>query len=105
MVLAERAQQPKTRPPVETGRSEAGIAVGAGWGSAYTRPSPHDELREGIRAVVRSRNGGYLTEEQVDELLSAMLAAYVGTLIERQVSGYLEQGFSQMLSRQFEDWA
>ena len=55
--------------------------------------------------MVSSRNGGYLTEEQVDELLSAMLAAYAGALIERQVSGYLEQGFSQMLSRQFEDWA
>ena len=105
MVLAESARRSKTRAPIETGRSEAGIAVGTGWGSAYTPPSPYDELRAGIRAVVSSRNGGYLTEEQVDELLSAMLAAYAGALIERQVSGYLEQGFSQMLSRQFEDWA
>ena len=105
MVLAERAQRPKTRVPVEMGRSEAGITVGSGWVGAYTPSSLHDELREGIRAVVSSRNGGYLTEEQVDELLTAMLAAYTGVLIERQVSGYLEQGLSHILSRQFENRA
>ena len=101
MVLSEKARRSKMRVPVGMGRSDSGTAIGTGWGGEYARSSLRDDFKVGIRAVIKSQAGGHITEEQADALLGAMVAAYAGALIDRQVSDYLERGFSQMLSSQF----
>ena len=73
----------------------------------YTGAYPQevdDDIWEGIQAVVRCRNNGYISEEQADDITKVLVAGYIGMLISREVSDYLDDALSQVLQHQIEGW-
>ena len=90
-----------------------------GWDSIYKAESEHtfarnaygaapldvtsfSEIAAGIRAVMKARDYGALSEEQAADILKALVTAYVSERISHQLGNYIEQGFAQMLERQME---
>ena len=67
-------------------------------------PDFDDDVWEGIQAVVTCRNNGYISEEQADDLTKVLVAGYIGMLISRQVSDYLDDALAQVLQHQIEGW-
>ena len=67
-------------------------------------PDVDDNVWEGIQAVVRCRNNGYISDEQAGDIIKVLAAGYIGMLIGRQVSDYLDDALSQVLQHQIEGW-
>ena len=78
-------------------------AYGA-YGTDRVNGPSSDEIAAGIRAVMKARDCGALSEEQATDILKALVTAYVSECISLQVGNYIENGLSRMLERQAEEW-
>ena len=78
-------------------------AYGA-YGTDRVNGPSSDEIAAGIRAVMKARDCGALSEEQAMDVLRVYISACFSELISRQVGSYLENGLSRMLERQAGEW-